>query len=124
MRVIVTGCRDWTDRELVWEWLAKLPREGLVIVHGGCPTGADKAADEWAILNTKRGPEVVARRDAGPNMGMVNNRDKVDRGARMCLMFWDAASEADEHSDLLDMVTRCVKARIPVRIVPPRLASS
>lgn len=42
--VIVTGSRDWTDRDAVWTALDE-HRPGLV-VHGGC-RGADREADLW-----------------------------------------------------------------------------
>ena len=50
MRIIVCGGRDYPDRERVFEALDRLHKEkGITcIIHGACPTGADKWADEWA----------------------------------------------------------------------------
>jgi hypothetical protein len=50
VRVLVTGSRDWADTDTLTAALTELrathgPR--LVIVHGGCPRGADQLADQW-----------------------------------------------------------------------------
>lgn len=48
--VIVTGSRDWTDRELVesdLDFLASKTTQSLVVFEGGAP-GADHAAGDWA----------------------------------------------------------------------------
>lgn len=57
MRVIVCGGRDYRDRAKVFESLDRLHAEkGIAcVIHGACPTGADKFADEWA---KERGIEV------------------------------------------------------------------
>jgi hypothetical protein len=48
MRIIVTGERDWEDREIVEETLDSLLEAWpFTLVHGDCPTGADAFADEW-----------------------------------------------------------------------------
>lgn len=57
VRVLVTGGRDFTDRNLVWRTLDGLARERfghddqaykLCVIHGACPTGADHHAHLWA----------------------------------------------------------------------------
>jgi hypothetical protein len=50
MRVLVCGGRDFTDRTAVWGLLqaVHLKRGIGVLIHGACPTGADRLADEWA----------------------------------------------------------------------------
>lgn len=56
MIALVTGSRDWTDRDLIAEQLANLeatePR--LVVVEGGAP-GADRCAAGWANRAQGRG---------------------------------------------------------------------
>jgi len=47
--IIVTGSRDWTDEATIHRVLTDA-RPGLV-VHGACPTGADKIADDWCWAN-------------------------------------------------------------------------
>lgn len=45
LRILVCGCRDWTDKKAIFEALKKVAPEGkarnLQVVHGGCRTGAD-----------------------------------------------------------------------------------
>jgi hypothetical protein len=65
MKVIVTGSRDHSDRALVWSVLDGLlaERRGLILVHGACPTGADRHADDWAKSNSgTAGAVKLARR--------------------------------------------------------------
>lgn len=50
-RILVTGSRDWPDGLLVRGTLADISAQHpgpVVIVHGGCPTGADMHAAYWA----------------------------------------------------------------------------
>ncbi|MER5843234.1 SLOG family protein [Streptomyces prasinus] len=49
-RVLVTGSRDWADEKLIRRELTRAWREAggpIVVVHGGCPTGADAQAVQW-----------------------------------------------------------------------------
>lgn len=48
-RVILTGSRRWEDREAIAVALANLASKhgSLTVVHGDCPTGADRIAAEW-----------------------------------------------------------------------------
>lgn len=43
--VLVTGSRDWTDRDAVWRVLDNECPD--IIIHGACPTGADDIADDY-----------------------------------------------------------------------------
>jgi hypothetical protein len=72
--IMVTGSRDWEDAALIervldkWRTRSALP---LVLIHGGCPTGADNLADAWARkhgVRVQRFPAQWARygRRAGP----------------------------------------------------------
>lgn len=50
MRILVTGSRNWTDRQIIYrdlDLLWDLASGHLVLMHGACPTGADAIADEW-----------------------------------------------------------------------------
>jgi len=54
MIVIVTGGRDYLDKQAVFRKLSRLKEEnrGLITVaQGECPTGADAFAREWCDLN-------------------------------------------------------------------------
>ena len=54
MRILVTGGRKLADRDLVWNKLevyreiARKANERLMVIEGGCETGADLFAREWA----------------------------------------------------------------------------
>lgn len=52
--VIVTGSRDLEDTSIVWQALDEVAKEfgGIgCIIQGGCPTGADLFAMQYAIDN-------------------------------------------------------------------------
>ena len=53
VRLLSTGSRLLTDRQLVWSELDSVaalyaPRR-IVLVHGACPDGFDALADAWAV---------------------------------------------------------------------------
>jgi hypothetical protein len=92
-RILITGSRNWSDRQAVWDALdlaaAEYGIDTLTVVHGGCPTGADDAATRWAF---QRGVtldvflarwQTEGRRAAGP----LRNRRMVEAGADLCLAF-------------------------------------
>ncbi len=95
-RVLITGSRDWDDKQAVWSALAEAvrtvpPDREIAIVHGACPTGADEIAHQWA-LGYGATPEphratwvVNGRRDRGA--GPRRNRHMVSLGADICLAF-------------------------------------
>lgn len=92
-RILVTGSRDWTDQDAIWEALgntvAPIPidRE-IVIVHGHCPRGADALADEWG----RKYGATLERHPAnwhleGKRAGFIRNARMVNRGADVVLAF-------------------------------------
>lgn len=101
MRVIVTGSRDYWDRHAVWDALDKLYEEygHIELVHGGCPTGADAAADDWARFR-KVTPEVFrAKWDLyGRRAGPIRNEQMVKAGADRVLAFIRNGSKGASHT--------------------------
>lgn len=89
MRVLITGSRDWDERERLENVLDgfKADLKSLLLVHGDCPTGADAMAQEWADKNdvpTERHPADWSKgRSAGPE----RNKRMVSLGADVCLAF-------------------------------------
>lgn len=96
-RILVTGSRDWTDtdrlrHELTRAWLTA---EGpFVVIHGGCPTGADDLASDWVanMLEAEMGAvSEEAHRAQGfgpwPACGPKRNAHMVRLGAEICLAF-------------------------------------
>lgn len=51
-KILVCGGRDFADQNLVFRALDAVAKKHgtkrLAIIHGACPTGADKFAEEWA----------------------------------------------------------------------------
>lgn len=101
MRVLVTGSRDWADRQAVHKALDDAFDDALVrgemeftVVHGDCPTGADRHASEWAqamndcdfawIVSEEPHP---ANWSLGRKAGPERNLHMVQLGAHLCLAF-------------------------------------
>jgi hypothetical protein len=100
LRIIVTGCRDWNDREAI---VCSTVFEAL---------GADGLAADVA----KQRGWLVERHYAdwgnyGKSAGPRRNAEMVKSGADLCLAFWDGKSRGT-----LDCMSQCVAAGIPVRI--------
>lgn len=115
-RILVTGSRDWCDQQAVWDALAPIARalpadQDLVLVHGGCPTGADAMCDEWArgfgaVIEVHPANWVRHGRAAGPR----RNAEMVNLGADVCLAFIRNGSRGASHTAAL-----AEQAGIPVR---------
>lgn len=91
MRVLVCGGRAYRDRDRVFTELNKLCGEisdehplgtiPLHIIHGGCPTGADHFADDYAVvhwcgLSVYDADWEKHGRAAGP----IRNQQMIDEG--------------------------------------------
>lgn len=118
MRVIITGSRDWEGRLAEFEIhsvldklekMAEKLRSPLVIVHGGCPTGADAIVDRWATRRDYE-PEVheVNWKTGGKAAGMFRNTHMVNLGAAMCIGFIRNGSPGT-----LDCLNKALAAGIP-----------
>lgn len=101
-RILVTSSRDWENRAAVDGWLTSLAAANTfhnritVVVHGACPTGADRIADDWARWHARRSPLVEFERHPAnwrPNgdfdraAGFRRNAAMVVLGADLCLAF-------------------------------------
>ena len=92
-RLLVTGSRTWTDHEAIraelsraWKQLGKHP--GTVLVHGACPTGADKIADEvWHEWGMPVEPHPADWGRYGRRAGPIRNTLMVRAGADHVLAF-------------------------------------
>lgn len=144
-RIIVTGSRDWKDRYTVYRalnaavtdlngWLAPDPygntmpdRGKIVVVHGGCPTGADRFADDWAVANILE--PVVFRADwasHGPSAGPLRNKAMCAAGGALLLAFVGPCTrrgcrEPQPHGShgAAGCVREALRVGIPVRGVLP-----
>lgn len=110
MRVIVTGSRDWPDARLIREQLAEMlaRTDGtLTVVHGACPTGADRIAAEWVagFHSVSVGPGWVVTEEPhaadwdqyGAKAGPIRNSRMVAAGADVCLAFIKGRSKGATH---------------------------
>lgn len=94
-RVIVTGARTWTDMKTVYNTLTDewLDHGDFVLVHGACPSGADKFAHEWALWaqvypNFNVSIETFpADWSLGKKAGPIRNQMMVDAGANRMFAF-------------------------------------
>lgn len=124
MRVLVTGSRDWPDRNKVYQELEMVlgAQKEITVVHGHCPKGADRYADDWALdLQLIYGDETdlvrVERYPAdwnGPlkkRAGFARNAEMVALGADLCLAFIHNESKGATHCAEL-----AEKAGIPTQI--------
>lgn len=125
MRVIVTGSRDFADRDIVRRVLDELydeayPNSGVILLHGACPTGADKHAADWA-RDRHAGPywasnvmvfPFPANWDHGRGAGMARNAEMVKAGADVVLAFYQPGAGNKGTAGCVKLARR---AGIPVR---------
>lgn len=137
-RILVTGSRDWPDRLAVYRALDSLCDERglnyppdeygntmpdaqrIVVVHGDCPTGADRDADQWCLSNHFTAETYPANWVLyGKRAGFVRNAEMVALGADICLAFIkDGSKGATMTADLAE------RAGIAVRRYRPEGGSS
>lgn len=118
MKILVTGSREFTDRECVYKALydevlgSEVPTD-VEVIHGGA-RGADTIADEAARRlglpvrvfeppYDRFGPEVAP---------MIRNSWLVGERPDVCLAFY---SKQARNAGTRDCVAKCRAARIPVR---------
>jgi len=123
-RVLVTGSRDWMDRQAVADALIAVemgawchPSFGrFVLVHGGAK-GLDAMAAEWA--EQRQGWAVEAHpadwRTHGRRAGPIRNAHMVSLGAGLCLGF-----PMPGRRGTWDCIKKACDAGIPIRVVCPR----
>ena len=104
-RVLVTGSRTWTDHQTIYAALdaeAAGAPDGIVLVHGGCPTGADEIAEQWSRtswavrLTVERHPADWTTH--GDRAGPRRNTEMVALGADVCLAFIRNSSPGATHT--------------------------
>lgn len=115
-RVLVTGSRTWTDHDVVRDALvaARYQQDGMVVVHGACPSGADAIASWWVRqfrhlgITEEAHPADWAQR--GLAAGPIRNQHMVNLGADVCLAFIHNGSRGASHTARI-----AEQAGIPVR---------
>lgn len=108
MRVLITGAREWANRQEVWNALSELyiksGEDTFIVVHGGA-----RGADTWAHMwyETRKDypgmyEEVHSVSDKdwktrGRAAGIIRNQKMVDLGADICLAFPMPSSKGTVH---------------------------
>lgn len=131
MRILVTGSRDWPRAGMVRATLESIIEENcpalyeddgtfvdydtskVVLIHGNCPTGADRFADDWA---TDCGIPVekfdADWRHYGIAAGHIRNDQMIKNNPDICVAFIHNNSRG-----AISTVKKAEKAGIPVRRV-------
>jgi len=90
---LITGSRDWADRELIDTVLYRWWRDNgkptdAVLVSGACPTGADACAEDvWRSQSFQLELYPADWGLHGRKAGFVRNAEMVDLGADICFAF-------------------------------------
>lgn len=119
-RILVTGSRDWPDRTAAEEalrtaWIELGRSDAAVLVHGGCPTGADEIADQyWRSVGLPVNVFPADWRQFGKKAGPLRNQEMVDFGADLVLAF-----PLPHSRGTLDCTNRADTAGLPVRVISP-----
>lgn len=126
MKVIVTGDREWSNVELVYERLAQLP-SGSIVVHGACK-GLDILAHAVAeqlgfIVRPYPADWTRFGNSAGPirNQQMIDCEHRPDEPVDMCIAFHD---DIGRSRGTKNMVERATVASIEVEVLKSTCASS
>lgn len=119
-RVLVTGSREWTDRDLLERVLGNvLSLCPLVIVHGKCPRGADKMASAWVAaaraqnFNVTEEPHPADWKRYHNGAGPIRNQEMADLGADVVYAFF--AGDGTGSKGTADCARRAEKAGLQVR---------
>ncbi len=104
-RILVTGGRNRTDADTITEVLNRhwpAPGTTLTVVHGDCPTGADRIARNWCrvMAGSVSASGVTVVEEAHPadwechgkRAGPLRNAEMVRGGADVCEAFPDPGS--------------------------------
>lgn len=113
-RVLVTGSRNYDDKNTLFDALADQYEPGMIVVHGGA-RGADTLACEWVKKMQSLGYQVTTEvhqadwYEYGKAAGPIRNQQMVDLGADVCLAFPLGGSPGTRHC-----MKAAKKAGIPV----------
>ena len=108
-RILVTGSREWLDEDTIALalWQEYVIHGPITVVHGKCPSGADKIASDWVKRLRSAHPDIQEESHpakwskCGNPAGIIRNQEMVDLGADICLAFPTENSRGTIH---------CIKA--------------
>ena len=89
MRLLITGGRDFADREMMWRVLDNLHQQhGFTLLIHGDALGADRMSGEWA---TERGVEILVCpadwKTHGRAAGSIRNRYMLTKSPETVVAF-------------------------------------
>lgn len=104
MRVLITGSRDWDDREVIestiteW-WTEQGYPKHVFLVSGACHAGADRLAER---VGAKLGFVIELHpakwQTHGKRAGFIRNSKMVKMGADICFAFIKNGSRGASHT--------------------------
>lgn len=115
MRVIVTGGRDFTNRDLLYREMNTfhLLYKITELAHGDA-RGVDRMARDWAKKNgIKVVPYRAAWTEEGDDAGPIRNQEMLDDFEP------DAVIAFEGNAGTRDMVRRARRYKVPVYWLPP-----
>ena len=130
MRVLVCGSRQWHDRSRIRAVLKRLQREAeaageeFVVIHGACPDGADRLADEIAESELGLVPgETLIREPAqwkryGRAAGPVRNQRMLDVHEPTMVYAFRSGVKSSGTDDMVRRAKRVLGAH-RVRVLTP-----
>ena len=114
-RIIITGSRKYEWKHRVHAYLNAMfaLHPDLVVVSGGCETGADSQAHSWAFHHNVTIERHFANWEAlGPPAGPIRNTEMVELGAEQCVGFWYPSNLKKDNRGTRDCMVKADKAGI------------
>lgn len=126
MRLLCCGSRTWADKNRIDVELQRFNNHTseLVIIHGACPTGADKLVNQLATTYEWQIKRYEAEWDRrGKKAGPVRNRKmlwngKPDQGLAFGALYKYDKTWGWKISETGSICELMIKAKIPVRWIP------
>lgn len=106
-RLLVTGARVWDDYGTVFWYLERQLdlHPDLIVVHGDCPRGADRIAEEWCIVQgVPSEPYPAEWENHGRAAGFIRNKQMVDTNPDRAVAF--VRGESRGTNNCLDYVKK------------------
>ena len=112
MKVVITGSREWTDKQRIFRRLAELPDKTTIIAGGarGADTIAAEACEVYAHLTLQEFP--ADWEQYGKRAGYIRNAQMLDEKPDLVIAFWDGESRGT-----LGCMKEAQRRGIPVEVI-------
>lgn len=121
MKILITGSRDWQNEEIIFQAIKdetdsarvrEIAEPHFIIIHGDCPTGADRFAE--AIAHAQ-GYEVQAYpadwEKYGRRAGMIRNKEMLDLEPDIVLGF-----PLKQSKGTIGCLNEAMRRQIPIKV--------